>query len=149
MLKQITVFLKNKTVRMEKVMGCLADNNVNIHALTIADATDFCILRMIASAPEAAVRVLKQNNFMVKTADVIAVAMGHRPGSLHKILQRLRALDISIEYMYAFTSRHKEYDAIVIFSVGNQAASLQQLRDSGFSILGEDFLEELNRTQGN
>ena len=145
MLKQITVFLENKPGRLEEVTGCLADNSINIHALSIADTTDFGILRMIVSDPDNAVGVLKENDFLVRTADAIAIAMGHNPGSLHKVLQKLRELDISIEYMYAFTSRHKDYDAIVIMSVGNQEAVLQQLKDSGFPILGENFLEQLNR----
>src|SRR5215469_648242 len=102
MLKQITVFLENKPGRMEEVTGCLANENINLHALSIADTTDFGILRMIVSDPEKAVSVLKENDFMVKTADVIAVAMGHSPGSLNNVLCELKALDISIEYMYAF-----------------------------------------------
>ena len=146
MLKQLTVFLENKPGRMEEVTGCLAGHSVNIHALSIADTTDFGILRMIVSDPEEAVKVLKDNAFMVKTTEVIAVAMGHSPGSLHKVLQKLRELDISIEYMYAFTSRHKDYDAIVIFSVANQAAAVQQLKDSGFPILGDDLIEQLNES---
>jgi hypothetical protein len=145
MLKQITVFLENKPGRLEDVTGCLAQDNVNIHALSIADTADFGILRMIVSDPEQAVTVLKRNAFMVKTADVIAVSIGHSPGSLHKVLRKLRELDISIEYMYAFTSRHKDHDAIVILSVANQAAVVQQLKDSGFPILDDRFVEQLNQ----
>jgi len=144
MLKQLTVFLENKPGRMEEVTGCLANNDVNIHALSIADTTDFGILRMIVSDPEAAVKVLKDNEFMVKSADVIAVAMGNSPGSLHKILRKLRELDISIEYMYAFTSRHKDYDAIVILSVPNQDEAIVQLKASGFPILDDDLIDQLN-----
>ena len=78
MLNQITVFLENKPGRMEQVTGCLADNKINIHALSIADTTDFGILRMIVSDPDLAVTVLKDHDFMVKTTEVIAVAIGHR-----------------------------------------------------------------------
>ena len=66
MFKQITVFLENKPGRLEEATGCLADGNINIHALSIADTTDFGILRMIASDPEKAVSALKKGNFMVK-----------------------------------------------------------------------------------
>ena len=146
MLEQITVFLENKPGRMEEVTGCLANENINIHALSIADTTDFGILRMIVSEPEKAVSVLKEKDFMVKTANVIAVAIGHSPGSLHKVLMELKMLDISIEYMYAFTSRHKDYDAIVIMTLSNQDAALDKLKGGGFPILGESLLEQLNES---
>jgi len=144
MFKQITVFLENKPGRLEEVTGCLANENINLHALSIADTTDFGILRMIVSDPEKAVRVLKEKNFMVKTTGVIALAIGHSPGSLHKVLQELKTMNISIEYMYAFTSRHKDYDAIVILSLSDQDAALEKLKKSGFPVLGDDLLLELN-----
>jgi len=146
MLKQITVFLENKPGRMEEVTGCLASEKINLHALSIADTTDFGILRMIVSEPEKAVRALKEKGFMVKTADVIALPMGHSPGSLYNVLRDLKAMDISIEYMYAFTSRHKEYDAIVIMSLSNQAAALEKLKGSNLPLLGDGFLEHLNES---
>jgi hypothetical protein len=144
MIKQITVFLENKQGRLEEVTGCLADKNINLHALSIADTTDFGLLRMIVSEPEKAVSVLKENNYMVKTTDVIAVALGHKPGSLHNVLKKLKSLDISIEYIYAFTSRHKDYDAIVILSVDNQTAAVDKLKDGEFPVLDGSFLGQLN-----
>jgi hypothetical protein len=139
MFKQITIFLENKPGRMEKVTGCFAEENINIHALSIADTTDFGIVRIIVSEPEKAVKVLKEKGFMVKTANVVAVAVGHSPGSLHKILQKLRELGISIEYMYALTSRHKEYEAIIILRLDNT----EKLAGSGIDVLGEELLEQL------
>ena len=148
MLKQITVFLENKPGRMEEVTGCLAAESINIHALSIADTTDFGILRMIVSDPAKAVGVLRENNFMVKTAEVIAVPMGNKPGSLHSVLRELKTLDISIEYLYAFTSRHKNYDAIVIFSLSNQEASIQKMKGGKINILGDNLLDQLNECNG-
>jgi len=146
MLKQLTVFIENKPGRMEEVTGCLADNNINLHALSIADTTDFGILRMIVSDPDKAVNVLKEKSFVVKTANVIAVAMDHSPGSLHKVLRKLKTLDISIEYMYAFTSRHKDYDAIVILSLSNQNAAYEKLKSDGFPLLDDNLLGQLNES---
>ena len=146
MFKQITVFLENKPGRLEEVTGCLAAESVNIHALSIADTTDFGILRMIVSEPEKSVKVLKDNGFMVKTAEVIAAAMGHSPGSLHRVLRELKELDISIEYMYAFTSRHRDYDAIVILSLSDQEAALGKLEGSGLVVLGQELIDRLNET---
>jgi hypothetical protein len=144
MLKQITVFLENKPGRMEEVTGCLSRENINIHALSIADTTDFGILRMVVSDPERAARVLKENNFMGKTTEVVAASMGHKPGSLHKMLRELGELDISIEYMYAFTSRKKDHDAIVVLRLADQDAVIEKLKSGGFPMLGENLLEQLN-----
>ena len=145
MLKQITVFLENKPGRMEEVTGCLAEANINLHALSLADTTDFGILRIIVSDTEKAMTVLRDNNFMAKTADVIAVVLDHNPGSLHRVLRELSAPDISIEYIYAFTSRHKDYDAIVILSVGNQAAAIEKLNSGGLVLLNENLLDQINQ----
>ena len=146
MLKQITVFLENKPGRMEEVTGFLADENINIHALSIADTTDFGILRMIVSEPEKAAGALRGKDFMVKTTNVVAVSMGHSPGSLHGVLRKLRELDISIEYMYAFTSRHTDYDAIVILSLSDQDAAMQKLKGESFLINGERLINSLNES---
>ena len=145
MLKQITVFLENKPGRMEEVSGCLADEKINIHALSVADTTDFGILRMIVSDPEKTMKVLKAKDFLVKATDVIAVAVDHNPGSLHKVLRALNSPEISIEYIYAFTSRHRDYDAIVILSVGNQAAVITKLESGGFPLLDERLLDQINQ----
>lgn len=144
MFKQITVFIENKPGRLAEVTGCLADENINLHALSIADTTDFGILRLIVSDPDKTEKVLKENEFMVQTTDVIAVAVGHNPGSLHKILRELETLDVSIEYMYAFTSRLKEYDAIVILRFNNQESALNKLKNSNILILGQELLTRLN-----
>ena len=144
MLQQITVFIENKPGRLAEVTGCLADAGVNLHALSIADTTDFGILRVIVSDPEKAKRVLKENGFMAVATDVVAVAVGHTPGSLSKVLHELEKLDISIEYMYAFTSRHREYDALVIFRLSNQEETLERLLQSDIAVLGQELLERLN-----
>ena len=144
MLKQITVFLENKQGRIEEVTAYLAEANINLHALSLADTTDFGILRIIVSDTEKAMNVLKDKNFMAKTVDVIAVALEHNPGSLHKVLRELNSPDISIEYIYAFTSRHKDYDAIVILSVGNQAEAIEKLNSGGLVLLDETLLEQIN-----
>jgi len=145
MFKQITVFLENKPGRLEEVTGCLAAAGINLHALSLADTTDFGILRLIVSDPEAALTVLRENDFMVKTAEVLAVATGHTPGSLHKVLQALSEQNISIEYMYAFTSHHKDYDAVLIFNLSDQAAAAKKLKERGIAVLGREFLSELNK----
>lgn len=144
MLKQITVFLENKKGRMDDVTGCLADESINLHALSIADTTDFGILRLIASEPEKAAAVLKQKGFMVKTNNVVAVAIGNSPGSLHSVLEKLRELDLSIEYMYSLASRHKEHDVVVIIRFDNQSGIEEKLSVGGITVLSDELLSQLD-----
>jgi len=138
MFKQITVFIENKPGRLAEVTGCLADGNINLQALSIADTADFGILRLIVSDPETAEKVLKEKGYMVRTTEVVAVALEHSPGSLHKVLRELEILDISIEYMYAFTEHLKEYDAIVILRLNDQNKAIEKLKNSNLPILGID-----------
>ena len=144
MLRQISVFIENKPGRLEEVTGLLARERINLHALSIADTTDFGILRMIVSDPVKAAGILKEKGLMVKVTDVLAVAMGHQSGSLHRVLQILKALDISIEYVYAFASRHREYDAFVILRLNDQETAMEKLKDSGLTMLGQELLDQLN-----
>ncbi len=144
MIKQITVFIENKPGRLMEVTGALAKENINIHALSIADTADFGIVRIIASDADKAKKTLRDKGFMVKTADVIALAMGQRPGSLHEILSQIAALDISVEYIYAFTSRHSYYDAIVILRLNNPEMALEKLKDSSIPVLGQELVDSLN-----
>lgn len=144
MLKQITVFIENKPGRLADVTACLADENINLHALSVADTTDFGILRIIVSDPDRAKKVLREKGYMVKAAEVAAVAMGNTPGCLSKVLRELETLNISIEYMYAFAGSYKGYDAIVIFRPDNLDAALLKLEGSSLTILDQDILDRLN-----
>ena len=143
-IKQISIFIENKPGRLEEVTGFLAKEEINLHALSIADTTDFGILRLIVSNPEKAEEVLKKEGFMVKTTAVIAVAMGTGPGSLNKVLKELRGLDVSVEYMYAFTSRHIRYNAIAIFKLIDQDSVLHRLVEKEMIVLEKDFFTNLN-----
>ncbi|MCL2097090.1 MAG: ACT domain-containing protein [Oscillospiraceae bacterium] len=143
MFKQLTVFIENKPGRLAGVTDCLAEENINLHALSIADTTDFGLIRLIVSDPDRTKEILKARGFMVQTTNVAAVATGHSPGSLNKVLKQLEALDISIEFMYAFTSSIEGFDAIVVMKLSEQEKSVEKLRESGVKILGKEFLELL------
>ena len=144
MFKQISIFVENKPGRIADVTGYLSDEGINLHALSVADTADFGILRLITSDPNKTETILKDKGLMVKTINVIAVAMEHTPGSLHKVLRELEALDINIEYMYAFTSRSKDHDSILILRLSNQDEAVEKLKVSKVKVLGEDLLNQLN-----
>src|SRR5690554_1516581 len=100
-VKQISVFLENKTGRLAAVTDTLAVNGINIRALSIADTSDFGILRLIVDQPDKAYEVLKTGEFTVSVTDVIGVEMPDQPGGLAKVLKELENAEINIEYLYA------------------------------------------------
>jgi len=111
-IKQVSVFLENKSGRLNEVTQSLGDAGVNISAFTIADTSDFGILRMIVSDPEKACETLKQNDFSVQTTDVVLAKTPNKAGSLSKLLNILQEEQVFIEYMYAFSM--KEEGAVTV-----------------------------------
>lgn len=101
--KQVTVFLENRSGRLNEVARILGDAGINISAFTVADTSDFGVLRLIVSDPEKACDVLKMNYFSVRTTEVVLVNSPNRPGALSRMLQILSGEGIFIEYLYAFT----------------------------------------------
>jgi len=139
-IKQISIFLENKSGRMAQITGLLAENQINIHALTIAETTDFGILRLIVSDPDKAAEILKSNGIMAKATNVVAVAMEHKPGGLAGVMRKTAALNLSIEYMYAFAGSLKAtgHDAVVILKLTNQDEAVKIMSESGIKIINSD-----------
>ena len=102
MIKQISIFVENKFGRLASIIDVLGKSNIDISALSIADTTDFGILRMIVNDPEKAYCVLRENNFTVRITKVIAVEIDDTPGSMAEVLKKLNDQGIEVEYMYAF-----------------------------------------------
>jgi hypothetical protein len=102
MAKQISVFLENKAGRLSHVTRVLGEAGINIRALSIADTSDFGILRIIVSDPEKAYRILKEANFTVSETEVIAVQVPDSPGGLATVLEQMSDANLNIEYLYAF-----------------------------------------------
>src|SRR5512136_1876896 len=102
MAKQISVFLENKSGRLAEVTRVLGDAGINIRALSLADTSDFGILRLIVNNCEKAREELKQRGFTVSKREVVAVEVPDRPGGLSQILQILDGAAINVDYMYAF-----------------------------------------------
>jgi len=101
-IKQVSVFLENKTGRINHVTKVLATNGINMHAFSMAETTEFGILRLIVSDVDKAVEVLREANFAVMLTDVVCISCPDVAGSLAAILDQLAEQDIFIEYMYAF-----------------------------------------------
>ena len=105
--KQLSVFLENKTGRINEVTKILGKNGINMHAFSMAETTDFGILRLIVSEVDKAVEILRAENFAVMLTDVVCISCPNVAGSLSEILEQLAANNIFIEYMYAFAEGDK------------------------------------------
>ncbi len=125
--QQVSVFLENKSGRLNEVTHILGKAGINISAFTIADTSDFGILRLIVSDPKKALDVLKQNSFSVKITDVVLAKTANEPGSLSKMLQVLSDGGAFIEYMYAFSMEQK--NAIVVIRPTNIDKCMRILED--------------------
>ncbi len=101
-VEQLSVFLENKAGRLAEVTRALGRAGINIRALSLADTSDFGILRLIVNDHEKAKNVLKEQGFTVGRTSVVAVQVDDKPGGLDNILQLLSANGINVEYMYAF-----------------------------------------------
>jgi hypothetical protein len=136
-VKQISIFLENKSGRLAEVTKILGDNNIDISALSIADTTDFGILRLIVNNPEKALDVLSSDGFTVSATSVIAIGVEDKPGGLARALDILGREKVGIEYMYAFVSK-KEDEALVILKVDNQDRAVEILKAENVSVLTPD-----------
>jgi hypothetical protein len=101
-IKQLSIFLENKSGRLTEVTEALASASINISAFSVADTADYGILRMIVNKPEQAEQLLKAKGLSVKITEVIGLVVPNEPGGLHRALQILSSEGISVEYMYAF-----------------------------------------------
>lgn len=113
-LKQISIFLENKKGRLKKAINVLSQADINIRALSIADTSEFGILRLIVPQPEEAQKVLEENNFVVKVNEVIAVEVPDKPGGLDGILGVLHDSNTNVEYIYAFVEKNSDNAVVVI-----------------------------------
>lgn len=117
MVIQLSIFIRNKPGELKKVTQLLADNNIDIRALTVAETADYGILRIIVNKPEECYKLLQEKQVLVGKTDILAVEMKDKPGSLNNIASILGNADVNIEYLYAFT--HKS-NAILLIQVSNE-----------------------------
>jgi hypothetical protein len=133
-IKQLSIFLENRKGRMKKALDVLEKGGVNIRALSIADTSDFGILRLIVPDPEKTKSLLEDNNFIVKIGEVIAVRMPDTPGGLGVILGILDEYNINLEYLYAFVEEKDEM-AIVLLHPENIDAGIKALQKGGADVI--------------
>ena len=133
-VEQISVFLENKAGRLAEVAKVLGKSGINIRALSLADTTDFGILRLILNDREKAKQVLKEAGFTVGITQVIAVEVDDKPGGLANILTLLSDNGVNVEYMYAFVERSGG-NAVLIFKFEHLDDAIELLSSNGITVL--------------
>lgn len=133
-VEQISVFLENKAGRLAEVARILAEAGINIRALSLADTSDFGILRLIVNDNNKAKEALKQHGFTVGKTDVVAVEVEDRPGGLHRILDVLFKSNVNVEYMYAFVQQSGS-NAVIIFRFDNLDEAVKVLQANGVPVI--------------
>lgn len=137
-VEQIAIFLENRSGRLAEITGILAEKGINIRAMSLADTSDFGILRLIVNDTENARRVLKEKGFTVGTTEVVVVEVKDKPGGLANVLQIIKKADLNIEYMYAFTQKSGE-TGLIIFRFEKIDAAVDILVKAGIRLLsGEE-----------
>ena len=141
-LKQLTVFVENKQGTLVDITKTLADNNVNMRALSIADTQDFGILRLIVDNNDVATSALQDAGYLIKMTDVVGVKIGDAPGKLSAALSVLNEKKINMDYLYAFMSRTEKH-AYVVIRVEDNAAAEKALEDAGYHIITDADVNKL------
>ena len=133
-VEQISIFIENKSGRLAEVTRILGEAGVNIRALSLADTSDFGILRLIVDRTDSAKAVLKEQGFTVNKTEVVAVEVPDRPKGLYGILAILDQAGVNVEYMYAFVERCGE-NAVIIFRFDDTEAAIRVLTAGGVNVL--------------
>lgn len=134
LIKQLSVFVENQSGRLADIAEMIGGAGIDIRAISVADTTDFGVLRLIVDKPDTAKDVLAENGLAVSLTDVIAVGIDDKPGAFAAVLRLLCDVGVDVEYMYAFISR-KDGQAYVILRVNDNQKTLDTLGDAGFTIL--------------
>ena len=139
MIKQLSLFVENTPGSISKVCRVLKDNNLSISTLSLADTSEFGILRLLIKESDAAAKALTAAGFVVKSADVLALTVPNRAGGLSEIFDILDRHDLSVEYMYAFTAGNSE-KAVIVFRFEDPALALEKISGEKVELIGPEEL---------
>ena len=141
-LKQLTIFVENKQGSLVDITDTLAQNNVNLRALSIADTQDFGLLRLIVNDNDTALSALSDKGYVLKVTEVVGVKIGDAPGKLSKALSVLAEAGVNVEYLYAFMARTEKH-AYVVLRPTNNAAAETALEAAGFHMITDADIDKL------
>jgi hypothetical protein len=141
-VKQISVFLENKAGRLAKVAEELKNNGINIRALTIADTSDFGILRMIVNNPDKAYDVLKKAGFTVRESGILAIELDDKEGVFYNLMKLCDANGLNVEYTYSFVEQYSN-KAILFLRFEDNDKAFALFSKQGYKLLSDDEIKKI------
>ena len=141
-IDQISVFMENKKGRLSSLTRILADNGIDLVALSIADTADYGIMRAIVNDTPGAEKALRAAGFMVSTTRVLGVVVPDTPGGLSDVLEIFSRGDVSVEYLYSFV-RHQGKNALIMFKVTPVEKAVELLEKAGIELVTEEQVKKL------
>jgi hypothetical protein len=141
-VKQLSIFMENRAGRMAEIARQLGEARINIRALSLADTSDFGILRLIVNDVDTAMKILKDAGHTVSLTEVVAVEVPDSPGGLASVLEPLRDAGVNVEYMYAFVEKATD-KAVVIFRFEDVDAAVKALAKANISVLPAETVYKL------
>ena len=141
-IDQISVFMENKKGRLSSLTRILADNGIDLVALSIADTADYGIMRAIVNDTPGAEKALRAAGFMVSTTRVLGVVVPDSPGGLSDVLEIFSRGDVSVEYLYSFV-RHQGKNALIMFKVTPVEKAVELLEKAGIELVTQEQVKKL------
>ena len=142
-IKQISVFLENKAGAMLGMTSVLAEKKIDMRALSLAETSDFGIVRLIADDVYNASTVLKEAGYIYSISSVLGVCIPNEAGGLNQVLQTLSDANINVEYMYAFLGSNSADQAYMILHVQDTKAASAALRSKGIQLVEQEEIAQL------
>mgnify|MGYP003297679011 CR=1 FL=1 len=138
-LNQLSVFIENREGRLDQVLNTLKNNNINIISLSLADTSDYGMLRMVVSDPDAGKKSLREAGFSAMLTPVLGMKLGHQVGTLQVALSAIGQAGQNIEYMYALATSGE--DAIIVIKTTDLEKSAEALKNAGVSLATAEEVE--------
>ncbi len=140
-VKQLSVFIENRKGRLGEVLAVLREHRVNILSMSLADTTEYGLLRLIVNRPEEGCRVLLDAGFSSMLTDVLIIKIPHVAGSLQETVTRIAAGDVNIEYLYGLSVEAE--DASIVMKTNEPEAACRVLREAGISTMTPEEISAL------
>ena len=140
-IKQLSIFIENQTGRLYEALDILAQEDINIRALSLADTSEFGILRLVVNNPDKGKEILEKNDFIVKLTDIAAVVLDDTPGGLTRVLKILKEEKIDLEYLYAFANDANE-NAILLLHTDDMDEMINVLKSNDVTLVPAKYVYE-------
>ena len=137
LIKQLSVFVENRRGKVAEITEILASKGVDLRALTLADTSEFGLLRLIVSDPDTAFIILREAGIMVRLSEVVAIGVDDRPGAFAKASRVIADAGVDLEYLYALSSS-KGGEAVIVMSLDQPGDAIRALRQGGFRVIGPE-----------